>query len=465
MARNENSGTGLKALLIVLILLMIAATAFVVWLCIDLAEQPAAPSAPAAPQATLPAPTESVPIPTAEEVQKEPEKVVSTVTVASMGDLVMHLPVVNTAKQEDGTYDSESYFRYVKPYIEGYDYALANWEATLGGTSIPYSGEPLFNTPDSIIDGVKEAGFDMLLTANNHSSDTHTAGILRTLEQIRERGLATLGTQLNDEEPKYAIVDVGGIKIGMACYTYATGQAADGRPRLNGNSPVEKTGIVNYFLPKSPDAFYSEVGTLLETMRQQGAETTMLFLHWGIEYQTTEKPQQREMAQKLCDLGVDVIVGSHPHVVEPVALVESTVDPSHKTVVMYSLGNAISNQRSGFSSLFPPGYTEDGALFTVTFEKYSDGKVYVADADVIPTWVNMHTDQGKKKEYNILPLEKAREEAWKELFELTDDTLALAKKSHARTEGIVREGVNACKEYLSQAKIDRDQRYLELAGQ
>ena len=84
-------------------------------------------------------------------------------------------------------------------------------------------------------------------------------------------------------------------------------------------------------------------------------------------------------------MGFDVIVGGHPHVVEPVDLLESTVDPDHKTVVIYSMGNAVSNQRTGISNLFPTGYTEDGVLFTVTFEKYSDGTVYVAQTDVMPT--------------------------------------------------------------------------------
>ncbi|MDO5400538.1 MAG: CapA family protein [Eubacteriales bacterium] len=461
MARNDNSGGGIKLLLVLLILVMIAATGLVVWLCIDLVDRPVAPTQP--PAQSLPQPT-AAPTTEAPQPQAEPETVVSTVTVASMGDLVMHMPVVNTTRQADGSYDFESVFRYVKPYIEGYDYALANLETTLAGTSVPYHGDPLFNSPDSLVDGVKAAGFDMLLTANNHASDTHTAGILRTVEQVRQRGLTALGTQLSDEEPKYVIADVGGVKIGMACYTYATGQAAEGRPRLNGNAPVEKNGIVNYFLPKTPEKFYTEVEALLKTMKDQGADTTMLFLHWGIEYQTTEKPQQREMAQKLCDLGVDVIVGSHPHVVEPVALVESTVDPGHKTVVIYSLGNAVSNQRTGVSHLFPDGYTEDGAIFTVTFEKYSDGKVYLADADVIPTWVNLRTNQENKKEYNILPLDKTREEEWQSLYSLTDEALEQAKKSYDRTDGIVSQGVQACKDHLTQSKAAREQMYLEQAS-
>ena len=141
------------------------------------------------------------------------------------------------------------------------------------------------------------------------------------------------------------------------------------------------------------DQFYADVEQRLEEMRNDGAEATILYIHWGVEYQLKENQTQRTIAQKLCDLGVDVIVGGHPHVVEPMVgvdvivgghphvvepmdLLESTVDPNHKSVILYSMGNAVSNQRTGISDLFPAGYTEDGALFTVTFEKYSDGKVY-----------------------------------------------------------------------------------------
>jgi len=197
-------------------------------------------------------------------------------------------------------------------------------------------------------------------------------------------------------------------------------------------------------------------------MKEDGAEATMMFIHWGIEYQTTENATQSKISQKLCDMGFDVIVGGHPHVVQPVRLLESTVDPDHKTICMYSLGNAVSNQRTGYSSLFPAGYTEDGALFTVTFEKYSDGEVYVAATDVIPTWVNMHTTNNVK-EYNILPLQDSSRESWKEQFNLNDNTMAFAEKSYTRTMGIVGEGLTECQEYLEQAKEDREQYYYDLA--
>ena len=148
--------------------------------------------------------------------------------------------------------------------------------------------------------------------------------------------------------------------------------------------------------------------------------------------------------------------------VEPVDLLESTVDPNHKTVIIYSLGNAVSNQRTGISTLFPTGYTEDGALFTVTFEKYSDGSVYLAGAEVLPTWVNMSTVNGTK-EYNILPLDIDREGEWQTLYNLTDALLNSAKKSYERTMGIVGDGLTECQTYLEQAKADREAYYYDLA--
>ena len=143
-------------------------------------------------------------------------------------------------------------------------------------------------------------------------------------------------------------------------------------------------------------------------------------------------------------------------------LLESTVDPDHKTVCIYSVGNAVSNQRAGYISQAPGAYTEDGALFEVTFEKYSDGKVYVAGTDVIPTWVNMHTTDGVK-EYNILPLDDDNRESWRDNFKLNDNTMGFAQKSYDRTMGIVGEGLEACQDYLAQAKEDREQYYYDLA--
>lgn len=403
---------------------------------------------------------------TAEATEPLPA-VVATATVASQGDLLMHSYLFSSnpkypaaAYIEDGVYNFDSIFQYVQPYVSGADYAVINLETTFGGSSIGYSGNPLFNCPDALADSVSRAGYDMLLTANNHCHDTGASGIKRTLEQIRGRNLATLGTQLDDGEKKYAVVDVNGIRIGMLCYTYAGGLESDGSPNLNlrAETVVKEPGIVNTFTNDHLDEFYSQVQAHLANMEAEGAEAVIMYIHWGVEYDLTENATQRAMAQKLCDLGVDVIIGGHPHVVEPMDLLTSTTDPEHKTVCIYSLGNAVSNQRKEeMQKSCPTGHTEDGALFTVTFEKYSDGTVHVSDADVLPTWVNKFTNGDGKVEYNILPLDQETKDQWKTLYNLSDTQYAETQSSYSRTMDIVNTGLTKCRDYLEQVNTQRGQ--------
>ena len=370
-----------------------------------------------------------------------------TATIGVQGDILMHLPVVETAVITGENYDFTSIFRYITDYVQSYDYAVANLETTLAGSSRPYSGYPAFNCPDGIVSSVVDAGYDMLLTANNHSYDTQLAGFDRTLEQVRGAGLQSLGTYLNDQEQKFSVIDVGGIKLGMICYTYATGLTDAGYPKLNG-IPMSQGGKVNFFTNDNLDRFYKELTGMLADAKSAGAEATVLYIHWGEEYQLRENATQQAIAQKVCDLGVDVIVGGHPHVVQPVDLLESTTDPSHKTVCIYSVGNAVSNQRRDLISSCRTGHTEDGALFTVTFEKAPDGTVSVADADVIPTWVNMSTVNGQK-EYNILPLDDATRDQWKTSFNLTDALYQEAVASYDRTMAIVGDGLTEVQTWLT----------------
>lgn len=466
MSQNPKRGnTALIVVLTLLIVLMIAATAFLVYLSIDLVNKEADVTPTQGSSMQLPQTTETQPQQTEPETTVPPtteapevEQVVATATIGAMGDLLMHKPVFDTARQSDGSYDFSSIFRYIKDAVSGLDYAIANLETTFGGDSYTYQGNPAFNCPDPLIDAVKDAGFDMLLTANNHAGDTMNDGIARTLEIVRGAGLTALGSQ-NSGEKRYTVVDVNGIKIGMVCYTWA--YSGNGSSfSLNGLTPVKDEGQMNYFTKNNPDKLYNELGPILEGMKADGAEATMILLHWGEEYQLTENAAQQKMAQKLCDMGFDVIVGGHPHVVQPMAVLESTENPGHKAYCIYSLGNAVSNQRNGYVSLCPGAHGEDGVLFTVTFEKYSDGKVYVAGVDALPTWVNMQSNTGVK-EYNIVPLDKEAEDTWSELG-MTADQVKLAGQSYERTMKIIGDGLKACQEDLAQAKADREQYYLEL---
>lgn len=463
----------LISVLLILIVFFIVGTLFTIKACFDLVHLNPEVSSAEQGKIQVPTlvPTEPIVIPT-ETTLPEPEHVVSTATIGAMGDLLMHKPIFDdlteynaAVQQPDGSYDFTSVFQFISEYISSLDYAVANLETTLCGedNGYPYDGYPLFNCPDELVDGVKAAGFDMLLTGNNHSYDTRLIGYLRTLDVVRGMGLETLGTYASEDETKWTIVDINGIKIGMLCYTWASYITEDGRPSLNGNQAIEKAGLCNYFVSNDIPAFYSEVEQHLGDMQAAGAEATIMFIHWGQEYMLAPNTEQQNMAQGLCDLGIDVIIGGHPHVVQPVELLESSLDPNHKTVCLYSTGNAVSNQRLGTISAIKTAHTEDGILFTVTFEKYSDGTVYLADAAAIPTWVNRYTNEKGKTEYNILPLDYIRIGEWHTLFNNDENTFNAASKSYDRTMDIIGDGLKETQDYLAQSKADREAYYLELA--
>lgn len=455
--------TGAIVVMILLMLVFIVGTAFMIKLCLDIPGKDVSVSTRPGSTVVLPtAPEETEPPMETTEPEPVPEHVVSTATIVSTGDILMHMPVIETGKTGNG-YDFESIFRYMEEDVTAADYAVANLEVTLAGTDLGYAyqGYPHFNCPDNIVESAKNAGFDMLLTANNHSYDTTLKGFKRTLEVTRNTGLDTLGTYLTADESHYTIKEINGINIGMICYTYATG-VVEGRPRLNDNAAIPEAGLCNYFTYDNLDAFYTELDGYLDEMEAAGAEATMVYIHWGNEYQLKQNDQQGQMAQKICDLGVDVIVGGHPHVVQPMDLLESTVDPDHKTVCLYSMGNAVSNQRQGNLQSITTAHTEDGVLFSVTFSKYSDGTVYVESTDLLPVWVYRRSD-GTGNEYNMLPLHLDEADNWMTDFNMKEHTVTAAKNSHARTMLIVEEGLTECQTYLQESYEAREQYYYDLA--
>ena len=475
MSRKKKKGGGLRSALIVLIAVLIAATGVMIWMCVRLATAPQDTQAPAI-QETVAIPTVPPTEATVPEtmVPKEPEHVVSTATILSIGDLLMHGQLITDAQQADGSYDFSYIFPYITPYVTAADYAAANLEVTLAGPSRPYQGYPMFNSPDAIVDAAKNAGFDMLLTANNHMYDSGEDGFLRTVRTIREKGLTALGTREEAEEPAYTVQDINGIKVGMVCYTYEQRPENYRSDRVYLNKNILSatcSALVNSFVGTELDSFYTEIGGILEQMRNDGAEATVMFIHWGVEYQLTQNAEQQQIAQKLCDLGFDVIVGGHPHVVQPVELLESTVDPEHRTVCLYSMGNAVSNQRQGELTSITTAHTEDGAMFSMTFSKYSDGTVYLEDVALIPTWVraidvNGNTvvrRSGTIRRYEILPLDDSLRSQWQEQFGIDSSTLAQCADSWQRTMDIIGAGLTQSQDYLRAEKLAREANYEWLA--
>ena len=455
--------TGLIVFLVILMLLMIAGTALMIKLCLDITDKRVQVK-PGTSQTTLPtaspAPTETEP---PETTLPTPEHVVSTATIVSTGDLLMHKPVIDTG-YKSGSYDFESIFRYLSEYTMDADLAVANLETTLCSTDngYSYSGYPNFNCPDALVDGAKDAGFDILLNASNHSYDTSSVGMHRTMQVIQDKGLIPLGIVENAEDKHYIVEEVNGINIGMICYTYETDSNAD-RVALNG-LPVkaEDAPLINCFDYNALDTFYAELRTRLEEMKADGAEATVLYLHWGTEYQLQANETQKKMAQKICDLGVDVLIGGHPHVVQPMDLISSTTDEDHKMVCLYSMGNAVSNQRQGNLSAIATAHTEDGVLFSITFSKYSDGTVYLESTDLLPLWVYRRSD-GTGNEYNIMPLDMERRDEWTSWMNFQEYHATAAENSYDRTMAIVGEGLTACQEYLKGQYEAREEYYYDLA--
>ena len=379
--------------------------------------------------------------------QKEEKiKKVSSAKVLNMGDIIIHSPILKGAYNNSSkTYDFSAFFPLMKDYIDDADLTVANLEVTLGGTeSGKYDGYPNFNSPDSLIDDLDAAGINFLLTSNNHSYDTGLFGLKRTAKVLKEKKMDFIGTRETESDPKYVVKKVNGIKIGMVNYTYETPCKTKGRKSLNGRIIAkEANNLINSFSYDHINDFYSEAKEVVKAMEKDGAEFIVFYMHWGEEYQLKQNAWQDKISQELCNAGVDIIVGGHPHVIQPIKMLYSE-DSSNETVCVYSLGNAISNQRReelGRST----SHTEDGLVFTFTLDKYSDGTVKLAEIDVIPTWVDRYRG-GAGYLYRMIPIETPEGSAQK--YELSNSVLADLKESYARTEKIISAGLTECQQKI-----------------
>lgn len=369
--------------------------------------------------------------------------IVSTASLGVTGDMLIHSPMLPGAKQSDGSYDFTGYYKYIQSYYDSFDFMIANLEVTLGGEEAgKYTGYPTFNCPDSIVDALKGAGVDMVLTANNHCYDTGHNGFLRTQQKLTEKGMLYVGTRTSEENSNYVIQDINGINVGMVCYTYESKRSSAGTKYLNGiKVSGEDTNLLNSFSYDHLTAFYEEMKATLQEMDTAGADVTMCFIHWGDEYKRKPNSYQTKIAQQLCELGVDLIIGGHPHVIQPFTVLESS--SGHKTYCLYSTGNAVSNQRrESLTTVANPEFTEDGLVFSVEFEKWSDGTVNISGMDVLPTWVD-RVITADDRIYTIVPLDPDADWSTYEL-----GTHKRLNKSYAQTMELVGEELNAIREKL-----------------
>jgi poly-gamma-glutamate synthesis protein (capsule biosynthesis protein) len=302
------------------------------------------------------------------------------VTMLFAGDIMMHLPQINAAYNEEKKgYDFASVFEKMSPIIKKADIAVANLETTFGGK--PYTGYPQFSAPDTLAWFIKQAGFDVLVTANNHSADRGTKGIIGAIDGVKKQGLLQTGTFKNADDRilNYPlIIEKNGIKLALLNCTYGT----------NG-LPVPTPLIVN----KIDTA---EIRKDIRKAREKGAEVVVIMFHWGIEYENDPNKEQKRIAKWCLENGIDVVIGSHPHVIQPAmweAFTPKNDSVIKKGLVVYSLGNFVSNQRDRY---------RDGGMafeFNIRKNKFSK-KIEIQNAGFYPSWVYI---QPTPKSYYILP--------------------------------------------------------------
>ena len=366
-------------------------------------------------------------------------------TVISTGDIMVHSTQLTGAKTSSGEYDFSAFFKEASPYFKAADLAVANLEVTFGGTeSGQYSGYPVFNTPDTLADAIKDSGLNFLVTANNHAYDTGLFGLKRTAQVLKQKGIDFIGTRESTDAPNYAVKEINGIKLGIANFTYETSGQVAGRKYLNGAIIAEEANdLINSFSYDRIDEFYQDSADMISKMISDGADYIVFYMHWGNEYKLSPDTWQKTIAQKLSNLGVNMIIGSHPHVIEPVELIRSE-DGESTTVCIYSVGNCVSNQRQEIMDSCPSGHTEDGVLFSFTLKKDKDG-VTLNSLDLIPTWVNKYKG-GSGYQYTIYPLESAEDGSAK--YSLDSAAAAKATKSYERTKEIVAAGLTECQQAI-----------------
>lgn len=353
------------------------------------------------------------------------------------------------SRKEDGTYDFHPIFKYVTPYVQAADYAVINLETCIGKPGT-YCGFPRFLSPDSVIAAAKAAGFKMFLTASNHSYDWGYEGVVYKLKQLKKHGVDFIGSRQWRFQELHKVVEVNGIKIGMLNYTklFITEEPTPERALMNA-AIDRKTGerqevyidakgrrCVATFHEKKTKSFARKLEADIADLRRQGAEIIAVYPHWGTEYKIEIGSRQDKIAQMMCDLGVDVIVGGHPHVVQPVKVYTSEIS-GKKTLCLHSMGNFFSSM-SAKHDKDNAEYTEDGVLFEYTIHKYDDGTAEIVHADVLPTWIRRRRDE---REIVVIPLDKGVD--WKEKFDTVNysEQISSGFQSRQRTRKIVDAGL------------------------
>ena len=292
--------------------------------------------------------------------------------IMANGDLLYHDIIYISAKKSDGTYDFHENFEYVKPWLKQADLVLGDFEGTVNKDHY-LAGYPLFNAPGEVMDAIKDAGYQVLDLAHNHILDSQIEGVVSTADAIEKAGMTPVGVYTHESRDKAPLVikEVNGIKVAILAYSYG----------FNGiEQSISQEDYNRYLSDLDEDKMKSEI-----ERAEKEADITIIMPQMGVEYQIEPTEEQKKLYHKMIDWGADIIFGGHPHVVEPAETVEKDGD---KKLIIYSMGNFISNQRiETMQDVENAKWTERGVLMDVTIKKKS-GKTTIETAQAHPSWVS-----------------------------------------------------------------------------
>ena len=362
--------------------------------------------------------------------EKEQEAIeneeIKYIDIVSLGNLIIHQSQINGAKNENG-YDFSPSFQYIKEMVSEADISLGILEGALAGGEP--TGYPIFNSPDEVIDSLRDTGIDVVNYANNHIYDYDDEGLQRTIEITKEKGLDVLGVKSTEEEKSYLVKEVDGVKIGFASYVFETA-AVNGYKTINSNPvSINSENLINTFNYNDLESFYNRIASEISAMKAEGVEFIIASMHWGEEYNTYIEATQNEIAKKLNELGVDIILGGHPHVIQPYEIICN--ESGHSTFVIYSQGNSLSNQSEQEIGV---AESEDGIMIKFTLEK-KDGNVSLKEYKIIPTWVYKEEKGDGTYYHKIIPVEEAL--ANPEEYGINSNVYARLENSLNRTKSIL----------------------------
>ena len=308
-----------------------------------------------------------------------------TFTLTSLGDTLCHnTQYWDAYNSKTDEYDFSYVYEDIKNYTLSSDITIGSLETTFAGKEKGYSNYPTFNTPDSLATALKDIGVDVVSLAGNHALDYGYSGLCRTIDVFNNIGLSHLGTyKTAEDQEKILIKDVNGVKIAFINYTYGT----NGIPLPSGKEFCVNL-IDKDFIKKQ-----------INQAKEQNVDMIVACMHWGTEYRITANSEQKDLANFLFENGVDVILGNHPHVLEPMEKKTITLqDGTTKDVfVVYALGNFTADQRAEI--------TRDSAILNLTITKNSNGKISIDKVNYIPIYMYKNTTVSTHK-FKILDIEK-----------------------------------------------------------